>query len=182
MRTPFERAAVGTPIDRVDGRLKVTGGAKYAAEFRPENLVHAVAVQSTVARGRIASIDAAAARRMPGVIAVLTHENAPRLEKLKVGDPKSGHAGENLPPLSDDEIHFAGQYVALVVAEKLSQARHAAYALKVSYREEKPALTHEDALAGATYPKDSNGRPLQHRRGDVDAALADASAVRIDAT
>ncbi|HEY4228719.1 MAG TPA: xanthine dehydrogenase family protein molybdopterin-binding subunit, partial [Thermoanaerobaculia bacterium] len=182
MRTPLEPAVVGTPIDRVDGRLKVTGGAKYAAEFRPKNLAHCVAVQSTIARGRIASIDASAARRMPGVIAVLTHENAPRLQKLKVGDPKSGHAGEDLPPLSDDEIHFAGQYVALVVAERLSQARHAAYAVKVSYREEKPVLTHDEAAASATFPKDSNGRPLQHKRGDVDAALADSAAVKVEAT
>ncbi|HEY1250770.1 MAG TPA: xanthine dehydrogenase family protein molybdopterin-binding subunit [Thermoanaerobaculia bacterium] len=175
-------AILGAPIDRVDGRLKVTGGAKYAAEFAPEGLVHAVAVQSTVAKGRVEAIDAAEARAMPGVIAVLTHENAPALQKLKVGDPKSGHAGEDLPPLSGDEIHFAGQYVALVVAEELPQARRAAYAVKVRYREEKPVLTIEDAEPTATYPKENNGRPVQHRRGDAAAALADPAAVRVEAT
>jgi xanthine dehydrogenase YagR molybdenum-binding subunit len=175
-------AAVGTPIDRVDGRLKVTGGAKYAAEFTPKGVVHAVAVQSTVAKGRIASIDAAGARKMRGVLAVLTHENAPRLEKLKVGDPRSGHAGEDLPPLSGDEIHFAGQFVALVVAEELVQARRAAQAVRVTYREEKPVLTIADAEGTATYPKENNGRPMQHRRGDAAAALADPSAVKVEAT
>jgi xanthine dehydrogenase YagR molybdenum-binding subunit len=173
---------LGQPIDRVDGRLKVTGAARYAAEFKPEGLVHAIAVQSTVAKGRIEAIDAADARKMPGVIAVLTHENAPKLEKLKVGDPKSGHAGEDLPPLSGDEIHFAGQFVAVVVAEQLAQARRAAYAVRVRYREEKPTLTLEDAEGTATYPKDNNGRPLQHKRGNAAAALADPSAVKVEAT
>ncbi|MDQ2869269.1 MAG: xanthine dehydrogenase family protein molybdopterin-binding subunit, partial [Acidobacteriota bacterium] len=145
--------AVGQPIDRVDGRAKVTGAAKYAAEFRPDRLAQAIAVQSTIARGGVVSIDAAAAKRVPGVLAVLTPANAPKLKSLKEGDPSGGHAGEDLPPLSGDEIHFAGQYIALVIAEKVHQARRAAALLKVTYREEKPVLEIEEAAASATYPK-----------------------------
>src|SRR5258706_1607806 len=124
--------AVGTPIDRVDGRRKLTGKATYAAEFHPEGLVHAVAVQSTIARGRIRSIDVRAAKDSPGVLAVLTHENAPALAKPKGGGPSGGRLGENLLPLSGADVHFAGQYVALVVARTVEEARAAAGLGKVS--------------------------------------------------
>lgn len=176
--------AVGTPIDRVDGRLKITGGAKYAAEFHPKGLVHCVAVQSTIAKGSITSIDSAAARKGSGVLAVLTHENAPPLQSLKSkgGDPSSGHAGEDLPALSGTEIHFAGQYVALVVAEKLEQARRAAALVRVSYREEKPVLEIADAESTATHPEKNMGRDVQHKRGDAAAALKAPGAVVFEAT
>ena len=69
---------IGQPISRVDGRLKVTGGATYAAEFDVPGQAHGAIVRSTIANGRIASIDSTAAERAPGVITVLTHRNAPR--------------------------------------------------------------------------------------------------------
>jgi len=180
-------AAVGTPIDRVDGRRKVTGQAQYAAEFRPEGLVHAVAIQSPIARGRLLRIDASAARRSPGVLAVLTRENAPKVQKPKNGESGSGapKLGEEMLPFSDDEIHFAGQYVALVVAEKLPQARRAARLVRVDYREEPPDLdmTGGTASARTSRPDKVFGKPgLQHKRGDVDAALAAPGVVRHDAT
>jgi xanthine dehydrogenase YagR molybdenum-binding subunit len=173
-------AEVGQPVDRVDGRLKVTGKATYAAEFRPPGLVHAVAVQSTVPRGAIQSIDVEAARTLPGVLTILTHENAPKLKALKRGDPSTGHAGEDLVPLSGPEIYFAGQNVALVVAEQLVQARRAASAVRVAYRTEAPVLS-IDAAAPAEQPKENNGRPVQHHRGDAAAALAQAGLVRVEA-
>jgi len=77
--TPEVRPAIGKPVERVDGRLKVTGGARYAAEFKAANLAHGVLVMSTIASGRIRSIDTKAALSAPGVLAVITHENAPRL-------------------------------------------------------------------------------------------------------
>src|SRR2546429_380856 len=86
--TPIDRhqgRAVGAPLDRVDGRLKVTGGARYSAEFPTANLAHAVIVTSTVATGRIASIDTSAAEKAPGVVRVMTHLNAPKLPMKKVG-------------------------------------------------------------------------------------------------
>ncbi len=168
--------AVGQPIERVDGRRKVTGAAKYAADFRHDRLAHAVLVQSTIAKGRITAIDTAAAGRAPGAITILTHLNAPKLGIKPASDKgaptKSGKLGDDRPPFSDDVIHYAGQHVALVVAGTLDQARHAASLVKVRYQEEKPVLTAEE---GTPYiPEKSMGRDLQHHRGDVDAALAAA--------
>jgi xanthine dehydrogenase YagR molybdenum-binding subunit len=177
---------IGKPIDRVDGRKKITGAAKYAAEFKRDRLTHAVMVQSTIAKGRIVSIDAAAAKRAPGVIAVLSHQNSLKLKKGESG-PKaeplqSGKMGEDRLPFSDDVIHYAGQHVALVVADTLDHARHAASLVKVRYQEEKPALTIEEAMSTAYSPKASFGRPLQHERGDVEAALAAPGAVKLRQT
>ena len=84
-------ATLGQPLDRVDGRLKVTGGARYAAEFAIPNVAHAVIVTSTIAKGRIDSMDTSAAERAPGVIKVLTPFNAPRLP----GAPKAGPHNDN---------------------------------------------------------------------------------------
>src|SRR4051812_40444449 len=94
--------AVGKPVDRGDGRLKVTGAARYAAEAQVENVAHGVLVESTVARGRITGIDTAAAEKAPGVLAVITHRNAPKVwlpEKAKaLVDPE---VGEPLQPLQE---------------------------------------------------------------------------------
>ncbi|MBW8877896.1 MAG: xanthine dehydrogenase family protein molybdopterin-binding subunit [Acidobacteria bacterium] len=178
--------SVGKPIERVDGRRKITGTATYAAEFRQDRLAHAFLVQSTIAKGRIAAIDTAAARRAPGVIAVLSHLNMPQLKKPP-GGPKanplqSGKTGEDRLPFSDDVIHYAGQHVALVVADTLEHARHAASLIKVRYQEEQPVLDVAEALSTAYSPKASFGRPLQHTRGNVEAALAAPGVVKIEQT
>src|SRR5206468_3916202 len=84
---------IGRPVDRVDGRLKVTGGARYAAEFPTQNVAYGVLVMSTIASGRILAIDTEAADRAPGVLAVITHLNAPRLpfpEQRGATDPVFG--------------------------------------------------------------------------------------------
>jgi xanthine dehydrogenase YagR molybdenum-binding subunit len=177
-------SAVGKPIDRVDGRRKITGAALYAADFHHPGLAYAVLVQSTIAKGEIRSIDTAAARRSPGVLTVLTHENAPPLNKPP-GGPKakpleSGKTGEDRLPLSDNVIHYAGQHVAVVVADTLEHARHAAARVVVHYREEKPKL---EFTAADTYPpKEAFGKPLQHTRGDVDAALAAPGVIKVEPT
>jgi xanthine dehydrogenase YagR molybdenum-binding subunit len=160
-------AAVGKPLERVDGRRKVTGTARYAAEIRRHRLVHAVAVQSTVARGRIVAVDVAAAHRAPGVLAILTHANAPRLGKSPSGEP-----GEDRLPLADDAVHYAGQHVALAVADTLERARHAASLVAVRYRMEEPVL---EISEPAAYPSPR----LQYRRGDVEAALAEPGVVAV---
>jgi xanthine dehydrogenase YagR molybdenum-binding subunit len=182
--SPAVGQSVGQPVERVDGRRKVTGAAKYAADSRHERLAHAVLVQSTIAKGRIAAIDTAAAGRAPGVIAILTHQNAPKLglppSGTKSTPTQSGKLGDDRPPFSDDVIHYAGQHVALVVAETLDQARHAASLVKVRYQEEKPVLT---VAEGTAYmPEKSFGRDLQHHRGDVDAALAASGVVKVRQT
>ena len=109
--------AIGAPLTRVDGPAKVTGSARYAAEFHPDGLAYAATHDSTVAAGRITAIDTAAAERAPGVLLVLTHLNADRLpyqtpaERPAV-DPV---AGEQLRVLQDAEVLFSGQPIALVL-------------------------------------------------------------------
>src|SRR5258708_20157769 len=95
---------VGMPMDRVDGRLKVTGSATYAAEFRVPDLTHAVLVQSPIARGRIARLDTAAAAAAPGVLGILSHLNAPRLPHLKSAGDEGGAAVQTGLPLRADSI------------------------------------------------------------------------------
>src|SRR5437764_15192123 len=118
--------SVGQPIDRVDGRLKVKGQARYAAEFAPERLAHAVAVAATISKGRIASIDASDAEAMPGVVAVITHKNAQRLNAPKPDKEGGAMPGDRFAPLQDERVHFDGQYVALAIAETFEQATRAA--------------------------------------------------------
>ena len=81
MMKPSQQRVVGEPLDRIDGPKKVTGTATYAYEYSPDDVTYAFPVQSTIAKGRIASIDTSAAQAIPGVITVLTHENAPRLKR-----------------------------------------------------------------------------------------------------
>lgn len=196
--------AIGKPLDRVDGRLKVTGAARYAAEFPLKNMAHAVLVQSAIAKGRIQSIDTSAAQKSPGVLAVITHLNAPKLTSPQSsgGDSSGGDAqvtaanaqsgdgsagGENpfekpVPVLQDDKINFYGQHIGVVVAETLEQAKHAATLLRVTYREERPATVMAANLANAYKPQ-SLLVPLKPdtQRGDIQGGLK-AADVRVDHT
>jgi xanthine dehydrogenase YagR molybdenum-binding subunit len=177
--------SVGRPLDRVDGRAKVTGAAQYAAEVRLPDMAYAVLVTSTIARGRIIGVETEPARRVGGVHAVLTHENAPRLREPDRGDPhaaRGGALGERSVPLAGADVHFAGQPVAVVVAETLEQAEHAASLVRVRYAPERPVLQIADAMATAARPDRYQGEPLQHRRGDPDAALRAEGTVRIERT
>src|SRR5215469_5316458 len=103
---------IGAPTTRVDGRAKVTGAARYGAEHSPDGVVHAVLVQSTIPAGWITGFDTTRALRMPGVLAVLTHENAPRL--TPIGRFPTGSGGQGLTPLQDDRIRFTGQPIGVV--------------------------------------------------------------------
>src|SRR2546423_7931393 len=108
------RAVVGQPVDRRDGRLKVTGHARYAAEFDIDNLAHAVLVQSTIASGEIAGFDLAAAQAVPGVLAILTPDDAPRLAHSE------GSASLIAKPLLQDRlVYYNGQHIAVVIADTL---------------------------------------------------------------
>src|SRR5258708_39294793 len=100
---------VGAPLDRVDGRLKVTGAATYTAEHRIDGLTHAALVQSAIARGRITRLDTSAAEAALGVLGVISHMNAPRLPRLKSIVSGEGAAAQTLMPLQDVTIHYAGQ-------------------------------------------------------------------------
>ncbi len=114
---------IGKAIDRVDGRLKVTGGAHYCAEMPIPNLVHAVLINSTITNGRIVEIDTQAAVAAPSVLAVLTHRNAPRIVPSPVAldsASQGGGAGEQHVPLQNDRIHYSGQHIGVVIAETMA--------------------------------------------------------------
>ena len=124
---------IGKPVPRVDGPAKVAGLATYAGEFHPEGLAYAAWVPATIAHGRIDGVDVAAALAAPGVLAVLTHENAPRLPYRPIDPPVvDPDVGEQIRPLQSAEIRFAGQPVALVVAESQAAAREAARRVRVT--------------------------------------------------
>src|SRR3954462_1128610 len=175
---------IGKPVSRVDGRQKVTGTATYAAEFDIPGQAHGAIVRSTVANGRIASIDSSTAERAPGVIAVVTHRNAPKLPYRPHRAFVDPDVGERLHVLQGDRISHQGQPVALVVAETLEQAVHAASLVRLSYTEEAGATDISRAAPGMpTSQQTDQGerRPPQSRRGDPEGALAGAE-VKFEAT
>jgi xanthine dehydrogenase YagR molybdenum-binding subunit len=165
--------AVGTPLSRVEGRAKVTGQAQYAYEQPVKGVVYAAAITSTVASGAITRIDAARALGLPGVLAVLSHENAPRL--AEVGD-------RELMILQSPEVAYRGQIVGGVIAESLETAREAADAVTFEY----DAAAHDVELRPG-HPrfyrpeKVNPSFPADVAHGDLDAGLAAAEVV-VDAT
>ncbi|MBV8781797.1 MAG: xanthine dehydrogenase family protein molybdopterin-binding subunit [Phycisphaerae bacterium] len=168
---------IGKPIDRVDGHLKVTGAARYAADAPVQNPLHAVLVQSTIGNGTITTIDSTEAERSPGVRLVITP-----LNMLKLPEPKNVMFGEKRLPLSDMKIHYAGQYVAVVVADTLERAMDAAHRIKFTYDTKKPVIElHDPAGEIEKPPKDFAG-VLQYNRGDVDAAVNNGDHTSIKAT
>jgi len=170
---------VGKPIDRVDGRLKVTGAAHYAAEFPLENLVHAVLIGSSITRGTIKSIDTSDAEKLPGVIAIITHLNAPKLKEMPLM-MQGGAAAEVRLPLVDGNIYYNGQYIGVVVADTLERAIHAASLVSVAY-EEQPFVT-EMEREKAVMPTGPVGfRPADIARGNLEQGLAEAE-VRVEET
>jgi xanthine dehydrogenase YagR molybdenum-binding subunit len=170
---PAERAALGAPVSRAEGPLKVAGQARYAIEQKLENMAYGVTVQSTRAAGRILSIDTSAARALPGVVDVYTHWNS-----LKLGKPtvysKGGGATEEFTPLQDDIVRFNGMHIALVVAETFEQATEAASLLKVEYEDAEAILDINDPKAKPQLI-DAMGAAW----GDAATAFADAE-VKID--
>lgn len=166
----------GKPVDRVDGRLKVTGTAPYAAEFPLKDLAYGVAVTSTIASGHIATIDTARAEKVPGVLGVLTYKNSMSLHFPQSSDPGSGkYAEKDLLPLQSDRIFYDGQLVAVVIAETFQAAEYAASLVKVSYNPAEAVLDIETALPKAKKPRSGLGnQELQSKRGDADNAFENA--------
>jgi xanthine dehydrogenase YagR molybdenum-binding subunit len=162
---------IGAPVDRIEGREKVAGKAKYAYEYERDDILYAHIVASSVTAGRVVRIDDAEARALPGVVAVVTHENAPRVE-----------AEGELAVLQSDEVAYRGQIVGGVVAESVETARRAAALVRIEYdvaehdvelRADHPGLYKPDKV-NPSFPTDTED-------GDPDAALARA-AVAIDET
>src|SRR5690349_374025 len=132
--------AIGQPISRIDGRLKVTGTARYTGDIRLADEVHGVIVASTIANGRTLSIDTTAAEKAPGVLAVFTHHNMPRLNPTPKPWSHLRPHGQGYLPLQDDKIHYAGQPIALVVADTFAQASHAGTLIEVRHEVGKPTV------------------------------------------
>jgi CO/xanthine dehydrogenase Mo-binding subunit len=167
------RPLIGESVDRVDGSLKVRGAAPYPSDFNLPNQTHAAIVQSTVAAGRIARIDTNAAGRAPGVLTVLTHQNAPAL----VRGPMTGLGSSPPAPLQDDRILHHGQHIAFVVAGTAEQAVAAARLVHVEYET-------AEALLGIDNPRAArvdNPWGLDTERGDPTGGLA-AADVTVTAT
>jgi xanthine dehydrogenase YagR molybdenum-binding subunit len=165
--------AIGVGLTRVDGPLKVTGAALYPTDFDYPNLAYALLVRGTIAAGRIRSIDTEQAQAAPGVLAVITHRNAPRLRR----GPDTQLWRQPPPPLQDDRILYYGQYVALVVASTAEHATAAGQLVKVDYEPVEPMLHLDDSRAELL----TNPWGEDAHSGDVAAGLASA-AVRVDAT
>src|SRR5688572_9510467 len=189
------KPSIGAPLDRVDGRLKVTGAAKFAAEFPVANAAHAVIVTSSIAKGRVTAMDTTAAMRVPGVLKILTPFNA---EKVNVPPPVGVSTGPQSAPaapgapargpvlriptvLQSTTVHYNGQPIGLVVADTFEHALEAAGLVKPTYVTEKPTL---DIATAPKNPPDTD-RPLGGERvvvrGDVDRGLSEA-AVRVEQT
>lgn len=172
---------IGQPVSRLDGRLKVTGAAAFAAEHRFDGMVYAALIYATIPRGRIATIDTHAAENAPGVVLVMTHQNAPRMAPPPVfGSSATAVGASDLPILQDDRIHWNGQPVACVLAETQEQADHAVALIDVTYTAEPSTTDLAGAKANGTEQGLFMGQPLRNEIGDAEAALA-AAPYRIDA-
>ena len=157
--------AIGLPISRIDGIAKVTGKAAYSTDHPVKNPAYAILFKSTIAAGRIKDIDTAEAEKAPGVLAVITHKNAPKL------NVNGGLRGGAL--LQSPNIEFFGQHIGIVVAETFEQARYASRLINVTYDKQEPKVDFEKLTGEARPSKDKDKADL--KRGDAKAALSQAS-------
>jgi len=174
-------SVLGQPLDRTDGLLKVTGQARYSADNPEAKLAHAVLVTSTIAHGRVASMDTARIQAMPGVLLVMTHETAMRLPDG--GKPNAEPpAVRRLSLLQTDEVRYSNEPVAIVVADTLERATDGARQLQASIRYEAamPNADFQRAKGTAYQPEKMMGRPINTQRGDVAAGLRQGP-TRLDA-
>jgi xanthine dehydrogenase YagR molybdenum-binding subunit len=169
---------MGTAVNRKDGYAKVTGTATYSAEHDVPGLVHGVVVTSTIAKGRIKAIDTREAEKAPGVIAVFTPKNAPKVFKPS-NNFMTSKIYEARLPLSDDQIHYAGQIIGLVVADTFERARHGAHLVKVQYDAQKPTIEAKNAVFKEAPPQ--MGEEFKFTKGNVAAGMAGA-ATKLEAT
>ncbi|QQS40919.1 MAG: xanthine dehydrogenase family protein molybdopterin-binding subunit [Acidobacteriota bacterium] len=142
---------IGKEMSRVDGVAKVTGRAKYAVEYKVNNPAYGYIVQSTVAKGRISKIDTSKAEKLPGVLKILTHQNALKVEE----------EGRQFRALQSDNVLFCGQPVALVVADTFEQARYAANLVEIEYAKEEPSTDFSATPRVQTRGPAPRGKPAE---------------------
>ncbi len=165
---------VGTPLSRADGRAKVTGRARYTADTQIDELTYGIFAVSTISHGRLTRLSTVEAERAPSVLKVLTHLNMPRLQALS-----HPPAGQSYMPLQQDRSQYEGQPIALVVAETLDQALHAASLVRAEYAPES-AVTDFRRVLETAFTVSSFAEP-DTQTGDVTQALARA-AVQLERT
>ncbi|HXB08250.1 MAG TPA: xanthine dehydrogenase family protein molybdopterin-binding subunit [Puia sp.] len=160
----MRRDQIGDSLNRVDGRLKVTGGAMYSGEYKLPGLTYGVLVSATIANGTVTAMDTKAAERAPGVLAVITPFNAPKVPGYQ---PGAARAVRGLRLFNDNQVHFNGQPIALVVAETFERATYAATLIKTTY-EKQPFETdfHKNFDKGVV---PNEGRYKDYVRGEADA-------------
>jgi xanthine dehydrogenase YagR molybdenum-binding subunit len=170
-------SSIGQPLTRREGVLKTTGTARYAADNHPPGMLYAVLAVSSIARGRVTALDVAAAKAHPGVIAVMTHTNAPKLALDP--DAKLHPFMFRMDLLQNNHVRYANQPIAVVVAETLEAATEGAILLAPHYETE-PARVGLDSNESFAPQAVGPGMPAEEHHGDVAAGLA-AAAVRIEA-
>ncbi|GAB3011099.1 xanthine dehydrogenase family protein molybdopterin-binding subunit [Spirosoma pulveris] len=178
MSTPIVTNSIGKPINRVDGVDKVTGKAKYAAEFNVPDLAYGVVISSAITKGKIKSFDASDALNLKGVLQVFTHENRPKLAWFDISyKDQDAPPGSPFRPLHNATIKYSGQPIALVVAETFELARYAATLVRVEYEELKHETDLEANLHKGRKPKhgvaDLLKPPPPKPRGDFDRVYAE---------
>src|SRR5262245_115136 len=170
------KSYVGTSQNRVDGHLKASGAAKYAADYVAAGLTHGIVVSSAIAKGRVTAIETAAALAIPGVLKVFTHENRPPTARFDYRHRDVlAPPGSPLRPLHDARIAYSGQPIALVVAEDPAIARYAASLVRVAYQVDSHNTDLLLAQRASYEPsKRRFGMSPPYSRGNAQAALARA--------
>ena len=178
------KSPLGKRTPRVDGPLKVTGQAKYTADFHVPGLLYAVPVEATIAKGRITKLDTTYAEKMPGVRAIFHRENIGKIFRSIAAPGFEGICEERRPPFEDDVVRYYGQYVALAVAETFETAKAAADAIRVTYAKDKHNVDtdlKEDEAPDVVMTTYGPRERLQSQRGDAEAAFEKAP-VKLDQT
>ncbi|MBN8853775.1 MAG: aldehyde oxidase [Sphingobacteriales bacterium 50-39] len=160
----MDKSLIGDPLSRVDGRLKVTGGAKYSGEWELPGLAYGVLVPATITNGSVVSMDVKAAERAPGVLAVITPFNTPGVPGFK---PDASQPVRGLKLFNDKLIYFNGQPIALVVAESFEKATHAASLVKASYQQDVFETDFDKNRDKGVVPQ--GGKYKDYVRGEADA-------------
>jgi hypothetical protein len=168
---PDPLANMGRPEPRLDGRLKVTGQARYAADVAVPNAAHAFLVTSAIARGRIRGFDLAEAEAVPGVLHIMTHQNRGPLGAFKFFG-QGGEASSGVPPLASDRIAHDGEIIGMVIADSYEAAREAAYRVRVAYEAEEPTATLESRGTETKAAAEASPEHEDPSLGDAAAALA----------
>jgi len=173
---------IGTSVSRKDGRAKVTGAATYGAEHQIDGLLHGYLVTATIAKGSIHHIDTTKAKASLGVISIFTHQNPPPM-CTPSNNFRDSKIYEGRLPLSDNQIHYAGQIVGLVVADTFARARDAARQIEIEYEAESPKVSAQQAIYQPAMGM--FGQPLEYSTGSFeteDFTKAKSNAVAVEAT